>query len=206
MKTAIIKGLFGSYDFWVDPRIVEDDVDYHVFTDQNIKSKVYTIHKTNRTPKIERLIKIETWKYLPGYDRYIWLDSNMHPKAPMPSIPEADIVCLEHPARDCVYEEFLACVRLRKDDERLMAQQVNGYLEEGYPEKNGMAQTGLLIRTPTDEVKEHARLWAEEVKNKSRRDQLSFNYCLWQMEENLSVFTIKMSDFEQYYKLVPHKR
>lgn len=206
MKTAIIKALIGSYDFWAEPRIVEPNVDYHLFTDQNIKSKAYQVHQVNRTPKIERHIKIEPWKYLPNYDRYIWVDANMHPKQLMPELPDADIVCLEHPARDCVYQELAACIQLNKDNPKVMIEQVAKYRAEGYPEHGGMVQTGFLVRNATDEIKEHASIWWGEVSAHSRRDQLSFNYALAKAKADLTVFAIGWTEFQNYYKLTPHKR
>lgn len=206
MKTAIIKGLFGSYDYWCDPRIIEDDVDYHVFTDQQITSKVYQVHETQRKPKIERLIKIKPWEFLPNYDRYIWIDANIHPRTKMKDLPDADIICLEHPDRNCVYEEFKACVRLMKDDTQVMKRQVDRYREEGYPINAGMVQTGLLIRKPTDKVKKHAELWWHEVITGSRRDQLSFGYALAKSQEELSVYAIEWKDFLETFKLTAHKR
>ena len=206
MKTAIIKGLFGSYDYWCDPRIIEEGVDYHVFTDQQITSKVYQVHETQRKPKIERLIKIKPWEFLPGYDRYIWIDANIHPRTKMKDLPDADIICLEHPDRNCVYEEFKACVRLMKDDTQVMKRQVDRYREEGYPINAGMVQTGLLIRKPTDKVKKHAELWWHEVITGSRRDQLSFGYALAKSQEDLSVYAIEWKDFLETFKLTAHKR
>lgn len=206
MKTAIIKGLFGSYDFWADPRFIEDDVDYHVFTDQKIKSKVYEVHDVNRRPKVERHIKIKPWEYLPGYDKYIWIDANIHPRAHMIKLPDADIVCLEHPARNCVYEEHKACLERKKDDPVIMQKQMNKYRSEGYPENAGMVQTGFLARTVSDQVLEHASIWWDEVAMYSRRDQLSFNYALAKTKNKPTVYAIQWNSFEQTFKLTAHKR
>lgn len=206
MKTAIVKGLFGSYDFWADPRVIEPDADYHVFTDQKIKSKVYEVHKLNRKNKIERHVKIKPWEFLPGYDRYIWIDANIHPKQPMKQLPDADIICLEHPNRKCVYEEHEACVRLGKDDPKIMQEQINRYKAQGYPKDAGMVQTGFLVRKVTEAVKAHADIWWDEVAMYSRRDQLSFNYSLAKCEDKPSVYAIGWDDFQTTFKLTAHKR
>ena len=131
MKKVIIKAMLGPYDFWADPRIVEPDTDYILFTDQNIKSKVYDVRKVKRKPKLERLIKINPWEYAPGYDYYTWVDTNIHPIAERPNAPKADIVCLEHPSRNCVYEEFLACVQLKKDDPDVRLKDTRGVVYKG---------------------------------------------------------------------------
>jgi len=58
--------------------------------------------------------------------------------------------------------------------------QVEGYRLEGYPERNGLAASGLMIRNHNSKkVDEFMNRWWEEIRLKSKRDQLSFNYVLW---------------------------
>jgi len=205
-KQVIVKGLFGSYDRWADPRVVEADTDYILFTDQDVDSKVFEVRKMKREPKLERMVKIQPWEYIGfNYERYIWMDANIHPRRTIGYPTGYDIVCLEHPFRNCVYQEYQACLKLGKADPNVMWEQVKGYRDEGYPENNGMVQTGLLIRQMSESVVEHAELWVTEVLKKSRRDQLSFNYALWQMQ---APPTVKVMDWEKFkggFKLIPHK-
>jgi len=208
LNTVVVKALFGDYDNWIDPdpNLINKDWDYHLFTDQDITSDIYTVHKTLHHPKIERKIKIMPWNYLRGYDRYIWIDANIHPiQLELDINTEADILLLEHPARDCVYDELKACVRLHKDDPRIMTDQVAEYYSQGYPPNNGMVQTGFMVRKPTDEIIYFSEDWYFEVENKSRRDQLSFNYIAWKYSEKLNYETIPMDTFNQYYTITKHK-
>lgn len=205
-KQVIVKGLFGSYDRWADPRVVEADTDYILFTDQDVDSKVFEVRKMKREPKLERMVKIQPWEYIGfNYERYIWMDANIHPRRTIGYPTGYDIVCLEHPFRNCVYQEYQACLKLGKADPNVMWEQVKGYRDEGYPENNGMVQTGLLIRQMSEAVVEHAELWATEVLKKSRRDQLSFNYALWQMQAQPTVKVMDWEKFKGGFKLIPHK-
>jgi hypothetical protein len=208
MKSAVITALFGDYDKWVDPlpELIDPNLDYHLFTDQDISSEVYQVHKTLPHPKIERKIKIMSWNYLRGYDRYIWIDANIHPtKLGLDITTDTDILLLEHPARKCVYEELRACVRLEKDDPLLMTNQIAGYHQEGYPANNGMVQTGFMVRSPTDQNKAFAERWWAEVDNNSRRDQLSFNYSVWRESDIVTFETIPMETFYKHYAITKHK-
>lgn len=206
---AVVTALFGDYDNWQDPiaELVNPDWEYHLFTDQDITSEVYQVHKTLPHPKIERKIKIMPWNYLRGYDAYIWIDANIHPiQLGMDLTTEADILLLEHPARKCVYEELRACITLQKDDPMIMSAQVWGYYNEGYPPNNGMVQTGFMVRKPTEQNKAFADRWWNEVKDNSRRDQLSFNYSVWREDNIITFDTIPMDTFNQYYTITKHKK
>ena len=86
---------------------------------------------------------------------------------------------------DCIYEEAENLLRLHsigrhKDDPELIKKQVSGYKKEGYPKHNGLAVTQVLIRKHMEyDVIETMERWWNEIKNNSRRDQLSFNYAAW---------------------------
>lgn len=203
---VVIKCMMGSYDWWYDPLFVEDDTDYILYTDQDIESDVYEVRKITGDTKTQRAIKIQPWEYVGRtYDRYIWMDANIYPRTSVAGWPDADIVCLEHPHRNCVYDELQACIQLNKDDRNVMIPQVQRYRSEGYPEKGGMVQTGLMVRPLNDTTEEHAELWAKEVREGSKRDQLSFFYAAWQMQNKPTVQTISMENFMRMYKIIPHK-
>lgn len=204
---VVVKAMMGNYDWWVDPLFVDDDTDYILFTDQDIDSEVYEVRKIPATPKIERLIKIQPWDFVGDeYDRYIWMDANIYPRTKIEGWNDIDITCLEHPHRNCVYDELQACIQLKKDDPKVMIPQVQRYRSEGYPEKGGMVQTGLMVRKLNDVTEEHAELWAKEVREGSRRDQLSFFYACWLMQIKPSIQTISWDDFLKIYKYIPHRR
>jgi len=206
-KQVIVKALFGNYDRWADPLIVEEDTDYIVFTDQNIKSELFEIRKTERLkPKYERLIKAQPWEYVGRqYERYIWMDANIYPRVPLSFDPDIDITCLEHQGRNCIYDEYEVCVKLRKDNPAVMKQQVDTYRNEGYPENNGLVQTGLMIRKLNEATLEHGRIWSAQIQTHSRRDQLSFNYALWKTTPKPTLKTISWEDFIATHKIIPHK-
>jgi len=84
-------------------------------------------------------------------------------------------------------DEADVCGRLGKDDKQLMLDQINGYFNKGLPKDHKMFETGVIIRRHEDDkVKEVMDFWWNEVKMKSKRDQLSFIYSMW---ENSMLFS-----------------
>jgi hypothetical protein len=79
-----------------------------------------------------------------------------------------------HPGRRCVYGEGEHCINRKKDDPAKIRKQLNYYREIGYPEMNGLAFCGIIIRRQTKKVKELNEEWWEHIKAFSVRDQISF--------------------------------
>ncbi len=63
--------------------------------------------------------------------------------------------------------------------------QMERYQMEGYPTKNGLATTPIMVRNHNhlDTIK-HNEDWWSEIKHNSKRDQLSFNYIAWKNQFN----------------------
>lgn len=122
--------------------------------------------------------------HLLDYEYSIWIDGSMEIKQPAEwfiknYLKDADIATFRHPDRDCLYQEAEACSQFGFDDPQIIKSQVERYKKEGYPKKNGLAETKMVIRRNNKKVEEFNRLWLYEITNYSFRDQISFNYCVW---------------------------
>lgn len=95
--------------------------------------------------------------------------------------PEVEIASFRHRDRSCVYEELEACLRLEKDDPTLMRAQIDRYRAAGYPEENGLAETGVLVRRNSPRVRAFNEAWWREIEGGSVRDQLSFDFVRWRL-------------------------
>ncbi len=91
---------------------------------------------------------------------------------------QPSIALPNHP-RGCIYKEALACLKMGKDDKKVIKDQMDRYREAGYPARNGMHCCTFIVRRHTDEVRMFGDLWWKEVCAGSMRDQLSFNYVVW---------------------------
>lgn len=202
----IYTAILGSNDSLQEPLVKGD---YHVFSDRQYPEiegwtqwRATDLFLDNR--RNARMHKI----LMPAKD-CLWIDGNILPKVSYDELLEYlgdnDICVNEHEYRKCIYQEAHAVLHYGLDTEKTVIQQIERYKKEGYPENNGMAETGCLLRKDTQKVRELNRLWWEEVCRGSKRDQLSFNYCCWKLGIKYSTFPghIRTSDLFTHKE---HKR
>lgn len=95
-------------------------------------------------------------------------------------LQHADIALHWHPQRDCIYKEASICADLNRAPADVLAAQQAHYRGAGYPARNGLYETGVLIRRHTAAIAELETLWWAEVAAFSTRDQVSLPYVLSQ--------------------------
>lgn len=119
-------------------------------------------------------------------------------------LQDADLASFRHPQRHCLYQELEACLRLRKDDPKLMKDQVEGYRMLGYPANHGLLETTVLLRRHTPEIRVFNEAWWRQIVAGSMRDQLSVNFVLW--ERRLNVCYINGNrEKSPYFAFRPHR-
>lgn len=192
-KQVIYTCITGGYDILNEHQAVNPNFDYVCFTDNpNLKSKTWKIRTMPKETdglsdvKKQRYVKINAHKVLPEYNLSIWIDGSVEVLKNLDSFindtcdNEHNIYIPQHPNRRCIYDEFTACSRLKKDNIETMKIQIDRYKKEGFPSKFGLVQSNIMIRrhNQTDCIK-LMECWWNELKNNSHRDQLSFNYALW---------------------------
>jgi GT2 family glycosyltransferase len=130
--------------------------------------------------------KILPHLYFEDCDWSIWIDANISLRSdPRDLVAEVEqsgqlIGVFPHPERSCVYDEAMRCVSGAKDDVDIILQQIGRYRREGFPEHIGLAECNVLVRRHSNPgVVAAMRLWWDEIRAGSRRDQISFNYSLW---------------------------
>jgi len=117
----------------------------------------------------------------------IWIDGAQKiKKIPLASrilssVPACTLLAaFKHPWRTCVYQEAAACIKRKKDDIRLLRCQADHYVAEGYPEQNGLVETGCVLRKHCTKTANFNKNWWAQLEQFSSRDQMSFNYAAWQ--------------------------
>lgn len=137
----------------------------------------------NKYPESRRNAKI--YKVVPHWfvetDISIWLDGNISLNITPEELValwlrDEDIAVCKHFERTCLYEEAEVCKTCQLDDPVLINKQMKRYRAAGYPENNGMAECGVIIRRHTPEIEKLSEKWWDEICKGSSRDQLSFNY------------------------------
>lgn len=190
-RGVVYSAITGNYDNIKEPSYVNPNLDYILFTNNpQITSSVWQVRLVENPEgldnvRLARRIKILGHEYLPEYDYSIWVDGKLEIKDDLRDYVDSyrrkePILCFNHYINECIYDEKLTCEALNKDDPQIMEKQMERYREEGYPVKNGLIESGLMVRELKNEkVQQVMNTWWQEVMSGSRRDQLSFNYACW---------------------------
>jgi hypothetical protein len=215
-KYVIYTAIFGDYDSLKEPQSAVKGCDFVCFTDNpNMKSNIFKIQlcpPSEDPARQSRKYKMLPHRYLPEYEYSLWIDGSILikkldlKKLVQLYLSENDLALFAHPERDCIYEEVKACERLGKDNNDLMRQQIERYRKKGYPEHNGLIAAGFLLRrTNSPELVRLSEDWWCEVKNNSKRDQLSFNYLVWKKGLNYKIISGYLWENE-YFSVLPHEQ
>lgn len=194
-STAVYTALFVNYDVLRAPAVIDDDADYIVFTDVLMAVPEPWQRRVVSVPcadprKASRYYFDQSVLVLPDYEYTIMHGANAQLTTltlPLLSfLGDNDIAAFQHPHRQNVYEEPQVCYNLGKDgDLPQMQAQMARYRHEGFTGEPFSACT-LLVRRNTDAVRAFEKLWWDEVLHGSHRDQLSFDYCRWKCELEVS--------------------
>jgi hypothetical protein len=194
-KNVIYTCITDGYDMLINHTYVDDNWDYVCFTDDlsissvgNSSWHIRPLHFAKcDNIRNQRWHKIHPHILFPEYQSSVWLDGNVNildrhiftdfDKA----INEHRLASIApHPERNCVYDEFIACVELGKDDERILNKQLSLIKKFGYPKRNGLFETNVIYRDHHNyRISEVMKDWWWWIENYSRRDQLSLPYVLW---------------------------
>lgn len=179
---------------------------YICFTDQDIQSESWQIIRlsTVKKPNTES----RRYKCLPhfifGDEPTIWVDACLDCYFDPEEVLETHqgpITNFSHPDRTRIKQEAEAIIKNRKATKQEIKSQLWAYQAEGFDtEENPMtslSNNGFILRRDCKELNE---LWWHEVKTKSRRDQMSLDYCAWKVGVKINRFegTIRQNPFVKY--------
>ena len=212
-KGVVYTAIFGNYEELIDPKFINDNLDYICFTDNpNLKSDIWKIKviddlDVDNTRKARNL-KILPHKYLKEYDFSLWVDAGFQIIGDLERylniyLKNSPLLIVKHSERDCIYNEGRICARVGKDDPNIINQQMDKYKNEGFPEDVGLVESGVLFRRHNDDaIIKVMEEWYDEILHHSKRDQLSFNYVCWKNNfsfDYADLFYWKNPFFEHFY-------
>ena len=201
-KIAIFTAIIGDYDQLKKPQFVAQDCDYICFSDSPRADtgvwQIRGIDYYNSDPtRTARYIKLHPHLYLSEYDTSIWVDANLLIKGDISAYTsrisaESKIATYIHPHRNCIYAEGRECIKRGLDNEETILRQLDRYKQDGYPEKNGLSETNIIVRKHNDPaVIRLMNAWWKEIENGSKRDQLSLNYVAYKQSVTIDHFADK---------------
>ena len=169
------------------PKIIEhrDDFEYVLFTDNpkltapgwEIRPLIWKDKDPTRTARYH---KHNPFKIFPEAEYTIWLDATHWAiDTLVPFLTNTDLMVMKHFSRNSIKEEVKACSDANMDSSEIMNKQYEYYLSDGFEDVWGMYSTTCLIRKNSIELNNFQELWWDQICNFSKRDQLSFPYCLW---------------------------
>jgi hypothetical protein len=230
MKIAIYTSIFGGYDDLIDDQYQMDGVDYICFTDRDLESETWKVIKStpiyNDPNRNAKKYKILPHRYLKDYDYSIWIDGNIKVISDIRALCNGDSYKVyDHmqvfDKRNCIYDEAQAILNFGKinsertpergiknwkDNPKLIVDQMNRYISDGYPKNNGLATNPIIVRNHNDsDVIAVMEDWWSEIKYNSKRDQLSFNYIVWKNQFNFVYLQGDSRNNEYFVSVGKHK-
>lgn len=215
MKIIVYTCITGNYDDIVEVTNKEENIEYICITNnKQLKSNTWNVKYIDE--KIDnwtlaRKVKIEPFNYLPKHDVSIWIDGAIKINKKISEfldkeceLDKYDMVGFKHQFRNCIYDEISACVDMRKETIENANRLFDFLKKQKYPENNGLIESTVLIRKNNNDVKKLMSLWFDMIINYSRRDQLSFNYCLWKNPIKVKMLDMWVFDCK-YFKHMGHK-
>ena len=223
---VIYTAIFGGYEGLLPQRQLPG-VDYICFSDRPVRAKPWTVHRVVKPyddpTRCARNFKILPHRYLASYDCSIWIDGNYLVVGDITTLiadtlENCNMAYFDHKAsmgdaRDCVYDEYAAILQLGnesgkfKDDPEVMRRQIERYRKEGYPARNGLIFSSVLIRRhAADDVIATMNRWWSELSQGSKRDQLSFNYAAWRESLATSIIHENVRNNRWFFQIGKHRK
>jgi len=215
-KICVYTCITGNYDNLIEIKKIDTNIDYICFTNnENLKSNTWDIkyiHEDLDNLTLARKIKILGYKYLKEYGLLIWIDGAINIEQPVTKflndccdLNKYDMIAFKHKYRDCIYDEINECVRLNKESID-NAHRLEQFLQDNkYPKNNGLIESTVLVRKNNLAVNKLMDDWYNMLFLYSRRDQLSFNYCLWKNPIRINFLNMYVFD-NMYFKHSGHNK
>jgi len=204
-----------DYDTLKEPEVITPHCRYLCFTDKPRPSEHWEMREPNNFPGqgswyAAKHIKVFPWRYVTT-PLSVYVDGTAKIVGPVramleESLSHADIAFFPHLNRRCAYAEGAACVRLRKDDRRVIEDQMKWYAVQKFPKNYGLICGGVIFRRHTDAIKRLMETWWHEITTHSHRDQLSFNFACWKLQERYALLPGALYGENPAFKMYPkHK-
>ena len=214
-KICVYTAITGNYDNLKKIKYKDKNIDYICFTNnKDITSdfwKIIYVDEDLDNLTLARKIKIKGYEYLKEYNITIWMDGAIEVLKPISiflkekcDLEKYDMIGFKHKYRDCIYDEINECVRLNKEtiDNALILEKF--LIKEKYPKHNGLIESTVLVRKNNKKVNILMNDWFNMLIKYTRRDQLTFNYCLWKNSIEINFLNLYVFD-NKYFKHDNHK-
>jgi hypothetical protein len=220
IKKVVYSVIIGKYDKILTFK-KQEGYNYFLFADQNYKNTNWTIisiskliEKTNISKiKMTRYYKLFPHLFFKDYDLSIYIDASFIVKGNLNEFliktlnPSFDIYFLQHYCRNKILQEFPAVLRDKRDKIEIVNLVKKRYKKENFPDNLGLTENCIIIRRHNNKkVIKLMKIWWNEIKNYSYRDQLSLNYAIWKLNSNLKIYYLSKRFILDYFSYKKHKK
>lgn len=218
-RICVYTCIAGDYDELKEVIVKEKGIDYICFTNnKKITSKswkiIYIEDKNLDNHYLSRKIKMLGHPYIDeNYDLSIWIDASIIFKKSVIEfldeyfdLDKGLLASCKHFARNSIKEEAEVCIRYQKDSKDKINKLLSFYEKEHFQDDLGLLEMTLIIKRHKDPlVKKTMNLWFNMILKYSKRDQLSFMYCL--SVTKLPFIVIPLDVWHNdYIDFTPHKK
>ena len=153
----------------------------------------------------------------PTIPLFIWVDSSIQLKEGIidwmkDMLGNYDAVFFKHALRLSIVEEKNYVNKNMADSylnkrytNYYINDQVESYLKDGFPDKDGLIEAGLFLRKNTENVNKAFDHWFIEQVKWSVQDQLSLPYILWKHQINYKIITEYTVYNGPFHKYIGHR-
>lgn len=205
-KYLIYTVLVGNnYDNIIKLSSTSDDFDYICFVRKGSKTldyingwKIEEIEYENKdNGRLSRFPKLLPHKTkVSDYEYSLYIDANIdikneyvYERFKQLAGEDVPIAMLQHPFRDCVYQEAYVCIASLKGGWLDIIRQIIFLKRKRYPKHNGLFEANVIFRKHNSlDVIALDELWWSTFMKYSKRDQLSFVYSLREKPITMAYF------------------
>ncbi|MGJ0515809.1 MAG: rhamnan synthesis F family protein [Methylomicrobium sp.] len=188
-KIAVFTCITGDFDEFVSTPVIEDGVDYFFFSDKECfppypYSYLPCRYIDPNPRRTARFVKTHPHFHLNDYDYTVWIDGNIvslngilnHVQYVIDS--GSDLGLIAHPIRTSFVDEAEECIRIKADDQDVLCEQRNLYLEKGLDSADLIETNVIISHQKSEKVRLFYDIWWREICRYSYRDQISVNFAL----------------------------
>ncbi len=198
VKVAVYTCITKGYDVAKEPLYLENDTKYFLFTDEISNKYTNWIEKEIDCSKLEneanRYYKFHPDIFDNEYDFAIYIDGNVKVISDVTTLcsiardSKTGIAMHKHHARDCAYQERIACKYYKRGNQEKINELMNTFRSEGFPERFGLCEATVIVydlKNPLVKKISH-KWWEIYYKNETKRDQIIFPYVIWKYNLTMS--------------------
>lgn len=208
-KLCVYTCITGDYDSLHEITHPEKGVDFYCFTNnKNLKSNTWTIIYIENNGldnhHLSRKIKMLGHPIInKKYNISVWMDASIIWKKSVQNfvstyLKDSPFAAFKHSQRQTIKDEAIACLRLNKDTKENITRTLSFLEFEHFPDSQGLYEMTVFIKRHNDPiVAKTMDLWFQMNQTYSKRDQLTFVYCIW--KTNLQIRTINLNVWNNKY-------